>query len=249
MKSSNQPIYLEVYYDLLNKISDGHYSERNPLPSERRLCSIYNVSRSTIRRTMEALRKDKYIKTIHGSGNYVEPKVYYQPLTKFHSFANNFKANGLVFTTEILDYELIDYDNFLRKIIPECTYTKWHKLTRLRKDNSSELMVEVSYLPQNRFYNVDVEYLKTHSLYKYLVSFYNMNINRAVEFLSPTLPTSKEADLLHIPTKSPCMIMERICYEKDDIIIIHKNIVRGDKYKFKTEYSAIDSINSLNKDN
>lgn len=232
------PLYQTLYNELVKKISMGEYSEKTPLPSEREICDIYHVSRSTVRKTMEILRYNNYINTIHGSGNYVRPKLYYQPLTKFHSFANYLTSNNVKIINKILSYELIDTDDYLKKFAEvDKMQTKWHKLTRLRLDSNTPLMIETSYLPRNRFYNIDIKTLDNHSLYKYLESFYNMKIDTATEYMSPTSLTIEQADYLEISPKIPCMLLERWCYENDSIIIIHKTIVRGDKYKFKNVYS------------
>ena len=72
---NSTPLYQEIYDDLLKKIDTGYYSEKTVLPSERALCSLYHVSRATIRRALEELRKNHFIETRQGSGNYVKPQV------------------------------------------------------------------------------------------------------------------------------------------------------------------------------
>ena len=107
------PLYQEIYNDLLEKIERGEYSENTPLPAERVLCTMYHVSRSTIRASLEALHKSGYIIKAHGSGNFIKPKMFEQRLTKFHSFASSLKAQHILIKNQILDYELIETDKYL----------------------------------------------------------------------------------------------------------------------------------------
>lgn len=233
----NPPLYQTIYEDLLNKIVLGFYSEKDALPSERSLCDQFHVSRATIRRALDELEKNQYIEKRQGSGNFVKPKMYELPLTKLHSFTGSFRAQHIELTSYILNYTMIESDKYLNEILPvDQQARKWHKLERLRLVKDCPLMVETTYLPEQRFHHIDVEYLKSHSLYAYLEQYYSMHIDDASELLSPIMPTLQEQRLLQISSISPCMLMERICYEEGALIAIHKTTIRGDKYKFRAFY-------------
>lgn len=234
------PLYREIYEDLRLKIEDGTYGENTSLPAERALCCMYHVSRSTLRNALEELHKNDYIVKAHGNGNFVKPKMYEQRLTKFHSFAGSLKAQHILIKNSILDYELIEMDKYLESLnlspydFPPNMH--WHKLVRLRAAEAFPLMIETTYLPQNRFMALEPEILKDGSLYSYLENSYHMEITDANEVLSPLIPNTKERMLLQIPPHIPCMLIERFCNERDRLIIIHRTVVRGDKFKFKAAY-------------
>ena len=234
------PLYNEIYEDLRRRIQKGDYSENSVLPAERVLCQVYHVSRSTIRAALEELHRNGYIIKAHGNGNFVKPKVFEQRLTKFHSFAGSLKAQHILIKNQILDYELIENDKYLdsltniRHAFPRGC--RWHKLTRLRSAETFPLMIETSYLLQSRFIALEPDVLREGSLYAYLESRYNMEITDANEVLSPMLANTKERLLLQIPAHIPCMLCERFCHEREQLIVIHRTVVRGDKFKFKAAY-------------
>lgn len=234
-----EPLYREIYEDLLRRIENGEYSENSILPAERVLCEIYHVSRSTMRSALELLRQNGYIVKAHGNGNFIKPKMFEQELTKFHSFAGSLKAQHILIKNLILDYELIESDRYLGSLdlTKKSVRTNyWHKLTRLRSAETFPLMIETTYLPQSRFMTLEPDILQDGSLYAYLESYYNMEITDADEVFSPILPTNKERMLLHIPTHVACMLCERFCQERESLIAIHRTVVRGDKFKFRTAY-------------
>ncbi|HHY51886.1 MAG TPA: GntR family transcriptional regulator [Clostridiales bacterium] len=241
------PLYMEVYRDICEKIKNGTYSENSALPAERVLCEMYHVSRSTLRHALDELSRDGYIVKVHGNGNFVKAKVFEQKLTKFHSFAGSLKAQHILIKNQILDYELIDTDKYLDSIDlsrqKSPPNTKWHKLVRLRSAETYPLMIETSYFPQSRFMTIDTDILRDGSLYSYLETYYNMEITDASEVLSPLLPNNKERMLLQIPPHIPCMLCERFCHERESLIIIHRTVVRGDKFKFKAAYYVDDPLN------
>lgn len=234
---SDSPLYHQIYLDLLTKIESGEYSENAYLPAERVLCDEYHVSRSTIRRTLNDLEQEGYITRIHGNGNFVRPKAYDQSLSKAHSFAGELLTQGVQLRNEILDYELITTDKYLSSLetvkhdVPP--HSRWHKLTRLRFAGACPLMIETSYMLQSRFLSIDVNVLQEKSLYAYLKNFYGINITDTDETLSPVFSNANERTLLQIPTHVPCMLCERFCYEGDYLTVVHRTVVRGDKFKFK----------------
>lgn len=240
------PVYQEVYRDICKKIKDGTYSENSPLPAERVLCGMYNVSRSTLRHALNELARNGFIVKVHGNGNFVKAKSFAQKLTKFHSFAGSLKAQHILIKNQIVDYELIDTDKYLDSlelVRQKCpANTKWHKLVRLRSAETFPLMIETSYLPQSRFITIAADILRDGSLYSYLEAYYNMEITDASEVLSPLIPGNKERMLLQIPPHIPCMLCERFCHERESLIIIHRTVVRGDKFKFKAAYYVDDSM-------
>ncbi|MFP3154628.1 GntR family transcriptional regulator [Lachnospiraceae bacterium ZAX-1] len=230
---ASESLYMDVYNDIVSKIRPGIWEENSPLPAERKLCQIYHVSRSTVRRALKQLEQENYIFKKHGNGNFVKPHIFEQPLAQFYSFTDTLKNDGIIIENAIVDYDVSLPSHELIKSI-HCAPTEWfHKLTRLRSAKEYPLMLETTYLPKSRFSQIDIDWLQNHSLYQYLNQQYNMRVDGGFEAFYPIVPNTKERLLLHIPANQPCMAIERFTYENDAIIEYTKSIVRGDKYKFK----------------
>ena len=236
----DMPLYKTIYEDLKRKITDGTYSENEALPSERALCEMYHVSKSTLRQALVELSHNNYIVKSWGNGNFVKPRMYERKMAKFQSFVESLKDQSVQIKNKIIGYELVTKDKYLDSLtlnplqLNISGNLSWHKLTRLRSDEDFPLLVETSYLPQWRFFELNTDILGDGSLYAYLRKFYNMEITDANEFLSPVMPNKKERDLLQIPEHNPCMLDELFCYENDNLIAIHCSTVRGDKFKFQS---------------
>ena len=236
----DMPLYKAIYEDLRKKIESGFYCENEALPSERVLCEMYHVSKSTLRSALDELCHNNYIVKSWGNGNFVKPKMYERRMAKFQSFVDSLKAQHIQMKNKIIAYELITKDKYLDSLTLTPPHSGlvgnfcWHKLTRIRSDNDFPLLVETSYLPQWRFYEINTDVLGDGSLYAYLRKNYNMEITDANEFLSPILPNKKERDLLQIPEHNPCMLDELFCFENENLITIHHTVARGDKFKFQS---------------
>lgn len=70
-KSSNKPLYQEIYDHLLEDIKSGKYSGENRLPSEKELAAEYNVSRITSKKALALLADNGIIKRMPGKGSFI----------------------------------------------------------------------------------------------------------------------------------------------------------------------------------
>ena len=68
---SNTPLYLNVKKVLLEAIHSGKIGENGKLPSEEVLASQFDVSRATIRSTLQSLEKDGVVTRCHGIGTFI----------------------------------------------------------------------------------------------------------------------------------------------------------------------------------
>ena len=59
-KGSKIPLYLQLMDILIDKINKG-LKENDRLLSEREICDIYDVSRTTVRQALDELERDGYI--------------------------------------------------------------------------------------------------------------------------------------------------------------------------------------------
>ena len=63
------PKYNQLATILRQKIEDGEWQPRTPIPSERQLEVIYNISRTTIREAIDSLERQGYLYREHGRGH------------------------------------------------------------------------------------------------------------------------------------------------------------------------------------
>lgn len=69
-------LYLDIVNDIKGKIEKGLLRPGDLLPSENEMSEQYDVSRTTLRKSLALLVNEKYIYTIPGKGNYVcEPSA------------------------------------------------------------------------------------------------------------------------------------------------------------------------------
>jgi GntR family transcriptional regulator len=234
-KDSRLPLYHQLMDILLEKIESGELGENDQLPSERELCETYEVSRTTVRQTMQELEKEGYIYKIHGKGTYVSPRTYKQSLVKFYSFTEEMKKAGKHPTTQVISFNKVIADSKLAKVMNLRVETELFKVTRLRLADAEPMLYETSYLPVDVFSSLSREDLEHAPMYEVFREQYNVNISSAVESFKAVSADKMEADMLQIVEGSPCLLLERITYDQSKVIEYTVSIARGDKFTYTVE--------------
>lgn len=232
---------MQVSEKILYSIKSGEYSENSPLPTEQTLGDKYHVSRNTIRLAIQCLKDRDIVYTVKGTGTFIRPQVFTQPLSKFYSFTDTLKSSNILIQNAIISCETISADESMAKETGHPEGSVFHKLLRLRSASEYPLMLETTYLPASRFVSLNLERLSKGSLYEFLRTQYSLHVSTATETIRPVMPRSEEKTLLQISASTPCILLERFSYEGNLLVEYTKSIVRGDKYIFH-----IDLLNSPN---
>ncbi|MFC5464610.1 GntR family transcriptional regulator [Lederbergia graminis] len=234
-KDSRLPLYYQLTDIIIEKIESGFYKEHDKLPSERELCEMYDVSRTTVRQTMQELEKENYIYKQHGKGTFVSPKVINQSLVQFYSFTEEMKKINKVPSTKVLDFKIIYPSSNIAKNMKIEESAQVYEITRLRYADNEPMMYETSYVPVHRFPNLTKDDLENNPMYNIFRDHYSATITRANESFKVTIPTDLEAERLHIQEGEPSLLIIRTTYEKDLVIEYTVTIARGDKFTYTVE--------------
>ena len=68
---SSTKLYIQIYNQLHEAITSGQYQVGERLPSEKELCSMFNVSRVPVREALSALELNGLVDSMQGAGVYV----------------------------------------------------------------------------------------------------------------------------------------------------------------------------------
>lgn len=227
-------LYMQIRRQLLADIRGGRYPENSRLPTERMLCQTYHVSRSTIRQTLACLKEDGLVYSVQGNGTFVLPQMFTQPLTKLYSFTDTLKSSNILIKNDIVSYDIVQADLLVARKTSYPEHTAFHRLVRLRSAEDYPLMLETTYLPCSRFVKLNMQKL-SGSLYEQLREKYGFHVDHATETFQAVLAGTKEAELLKLPSGTPCILLERFSYEDGMLIEYTRSTVRGDKYVFRVE--------------
>jgi GntR family transcriptional regulator len=232
-KKSRVPLYYQLVDLIVEDIEAGILKENDKLLSERELCDLYDISRSTVRQAMIELEKGGYIYKEHGKGTFVAEKKLKQDLQKFYSFTEEMKKLGKKPSSKVLAFEVVEAEDKIARRLELCEGDEVYVIKRLRLADLKPMMLEISYVPCDRFPNMTREDLESNAMYEIFKSRYGAKLSRAEEIFSAVLVRKSEARTLDVSEGTPGMRIERYAYEGSKKIEYTKSIARGDSFKFR----------------
>jgi DNA-binding GntR family transcriptional regulator len=171
------PHYRKVYETLRKHIENGTYGEGDILPSENELSAIHGVTRPTVRKSLDMLANDGFIKKRQGLGSVV------------HNRPKGIGILSISGTTSAVGQE-----NLITKVIvspivmpwPESFFFELSKtelesgciyFERVRLVNNVPVFYDVTYLPNINLPRFTSRNLDNHSLFDLLRENYQINVS------------------------------------------------------------------------
>lgn len=232
-KNSPIPYYLQLADLLRDQILSDVYGSQTLLPSERELCDIHSVSRSTVRQAMQVLKDKGLIRKERGIGTRVENKeAIEQDLMGYHNFDLQMQENGHTASVQVLDYEILSQGGRVQRLMDLPVGSDIFKVIRLRIVDDEPVFIEKLYLPLEKFPDLKVDdFSRTDIFLNHLGSIYNIVLGDAKLFIEPVILDRMERDILEIKADPAVgMMFERISYDnKGRSIAVTKRVFSANR--------------------
>lgn len=232
MAKNGGHLYLQLSDELSEKIMSGALPEGTLLPSEREMCEIYNVSRTTVRQALQNLSQKGCIRIVHGKGTVVTRPQIRQELRSIYSFDEDMRRLKKNPNTQIMDFVKIVPTEAIAATLQLSPEESVYRIMRLRLANDEPMLLETNYLPCRRFPHLTKQMLENQSLYMVLANEYGLNIDGAEETFEPILLRPMEAQFLRIGQDTLGMLVERTSYENGKVVEISKSVSPASKFKY-----------------
>ena len=232
--SSDVPLYLQLIEVVKAGISDGLLLEGDLVPSEKELCEIYEISRSTVRQAIGLLEKEGYVKRRRGLGTFVTKPKMERHINAAYSFSKDMKVMGFTPTSKIIEFEVLEVDTELDLIFNLPEYDReLYKIVRVRCADGEALLLETTYIPSYINNRITKERLLTESLYDILSIESGISPYNAEESYEATLIDQTVAKLLECGVGECGFYIQRITEDQQGRVYeLTRSIARGDRTKF-----------------
>jgi DNA-binding GntR family transcriptional regulator len=236
---SEIPLYQQLEERLEKSIRDGFYREKEKIPSENKLCKIYDVSRITVRQALFLLEQKGLVYTVHGKGTFVKLPVISQRLMKIVCFSKVLEDQGLKGHTKVhAYYNDVEVDENTGRIMQ----TQQHgPLARL------ELVGYAQKLPIV-YYNSLLRKELGASMYQYawemmeqgvpfstydLLHKAGVKIDKINQTIRARNAGKEVGDILKVPYETALIILETVLFDRDGMPVEFKTgHYRSDKFSF-----------------
>jgi GntR family transcriptional regulator len=217
------PLYLQLKEHLASEIAGGALKPGDALPSERRLCEQFDISRTTVREALRELNLTGLIHTVPGRGAFVTaPQSQVTIRVSLTGFTDDARREGMVPSSQLLDARLITSPT---PAIMEAMGlqpgldNEVVRLERLRLVNETPLARHIIYLNHRLCPQILQHNLAEESVFRLLRSKYSLKIDRAEEQVYAALADQQEMELLCLTDPAAVLRTERTTFlDTGDVI-------------------------------
>ncbi len=234
--TKSSPLYAQLCDDIRMWISEQLYKVGDKLPTERELCEIYKISRSTVRRAFVELEKEGVISSRQGAGIFVEQAPLQQSLQRFYSFSDEMRRRGLTPGNRILSFQRMPASVQIRQQLECVKDSHVYRIVRLRLANDEPHLYETTYIPADIMPGFCVEQFENHDLYELMEGKFKIRLKSAKESFQAVNVNQVAAAQLGIKKNCPCIFFVRITRSNSgQIVELTESYGRGDKFLFEVE--------------
>jgi GntR family transcriptional regulator len=229
------PLYYQLKQILLDQMKHAEVGEL--IPTETELCSLFNISRPTVRQAINELVTEGYLYRLKGKGTFISrPKIHQDFMIVLESFNDEMKEKGLTPSTKVLQLKLAKASEIVAENLQLDEGNDVIFLERLRSANDEPIVLVDTYLPNSLVQNILSKNLENESLYKIIERDYGYMIQKAIRTIEPSIAGEYEAKLLGVKKGAPVQYIETVTY-LDSGVPIEYSIAkyRGDRSTFSFE--------------
>ena len=229
-RSSPIPLYYQLIQEIKNQIESGVYEPGDTIPTEIELMEQFDVSRATVRQSIQHLVNEGYVRRIKAKGTFVnsrpeKPKF----IGTLKGFAQEMTQRGVAFSTKVLENHIIPAPLHVSEKLNIATDSKVFHLHRLRFIHYEPVLIANSFIPEQlcrRIEEIDFEH---KSLYDVLERDYRITLHHGRRDFEPAIPSSsEEAELLNISSDAPILYVESLVYTEENTPVEYVEIkMRG----------------------
>jgi GntR family transcriptional regulator len=233
------PYYFQIAEILRGMIADSNLGPDTEmaLPSENELCSLYAVTRATLRHALDLLEREGLVYRRKGKGTFLRRRVQLD-LARLCSTTKDMQARGWVPATHLLSVRAVVAATHIQHHLRSPDRLEVWEIHRLRLADGEPISLQWSYVSCGCAPGLDRHNL-TGSLYDTLRLAYSIELRTAEQVIRTRLATDEEALLLEIPTGAPVFVIERTSFDQKEKPVEYLHALwRGDRYDLQIRLST-----------
>lgn len=229
------PLWAQLEQDLQTRLEAGEFNEA--FPTDLELTEGYDVSRHTVREAVRHLNKTGLLKRERGRGTVVNRSEFEQTLGTLYSLFESVESTGVEQTSEVLRCEVVA-DPIAASHLGLDEGAPLVLVERLRLAGGSPLAVDRAWLSETIAAPLlKVDWTRT-ALYEELANAGAPVPNQGWERLTPIVPTPADRTRLGLRKTDAAFFLERLGSRDGRPVEWRTTIIRGDRYRFVTDWSA-----------
>lgn len=225
--------YVTIYKEWKEKIESGQIAEGERLPTESSLMESYQVSRDTVRKSLNLLEQNGYIQRGRGRASLVMPKQRYTfPLSEIASFQEVNKLSNAHAETEVVNLDILQDSHKIKKIFQQSVNGEVYELIRVRRMKDEAVILDKDYFVRDVVPRLPLNECKV-SVYRYLEEELGLQISYAVKEITVQKANAEDYELLDMGDYNMVVVVKCHTYlENNTLFQCTESRHRPDKFRF-----------------
>lgn len=225
--------YVTIYKEWKEKIESGQIAEGERLPTESSLMESYQVSRDTVRKSLNLLEQNGYIQRGRGRASLVMPKQRYTfPLSEIASFQEVNKLSNAHAETEVVNLDILQDSHKIKKIFQQSVNGEVYELIRVRRMKDEAVILDKDYFVRDVVPRLPLNECKV-SVYRYLEEELGLQISYAVKEITVQKANAEDYELLDMGDYNMVVMVKSHTYlENNTLFQCTESRHRPDKFRF-----------------
>ena len=212
------------------------------IPSERDLCEMWGVSRTTLRQAVDTLVGRGVLYRVNGAGVYVSVGKKNRNMVGVDSMVGELRQQGSILAKKIISVRKVEATKQISKKLHVLLGQEVYEYILLRKIDDVPCILETTYLDCERYPDFEKYYTDKTSMGRILKNVYHRKQISGEEHISVTYASEQEAALLEIIVPDSLLVRwlslqflfftSGVVKDEEGVIIMYsKQLIRGDKFK------------------
>ena len=225
--------YVTIDKEWKEKIESGQIAEGERLPTESSLMESYQVSRDTVRKSLNLLEQNGYIQRGRGRASLVMPKQRYTfPLSEIASFQEVNKLSNAHAETEVVNLDILQDSHKIKKIFQQSVNGEVYELIRVRRMKDEAVILDKDYFVRDVVPRLPLNECKV-SVYRYLEEELGLQISYAVKEITVQKANAEDYELLDMGDYNMVVVVKSHTYlENNTLFQCTESRHRPDKFRF-----------------
>jgi GntR family transcriptional regulator len=228
-----EPVYKQMARAFNNMLETGEIGEGQSLPAERLLAEKLDLSRTTVRRFYEELRRDNLLSTNRRNGAVAKaPARLSSRMGLLKGFTEEMRELGVEPATRLLSRDIVR-DRVIASVFNRPSTAHFLKLVRLRLGDGLPVSREIGWFDLTLAPDMadwDVE----GSAYAFLSSTCGIRLGAAELSIEAVLSSDEENAAFGLDSPQPCLLIKRKTRALSGQIVEYvEGTFRGDSYTYR----------------
>jgi GntR family transcriptional regulator len=218
-----QSRYEQIAAQLKQEIKEERFEPGDKLPSEKRLCEYFEVSRITVRQALKNLENDGLIFKKQGLGAFVSNTPSKKNLVHLTDFSEDMRRAGLTGSSKLIRFKKVDAELEINTILGLPPDNPLIRIDRVRIAGDVAVAFDKTWLPPSYGQLLMDEDLNSRTIYEILEDTYSIPIKagmykftaiNATEYIAKHLGVEPGIALMEIDRCSRTLGDKKVYFQK-----------------------------------